>query len=204
MINETNIKNIQGLRYYNGSHSKIRALNKKSSRPSEFGHKIWATTLVFIDFLEKNDFQFKNKSVLEIGCGWGILGLFLAKNYACKLISSDLDEKVLPIVDAHADLNSLKVKTLAQSFSNLSDECLKSNDIIVGVEVCYSEEVAKEICELINRAFKFNVQQIFIADPGRPDFLDIICNNNSPYKKEIYHLPGTKNGKVTTVLHMSR
>jgi predicted nicotinamide N-methyase len=204
MIKIENIKTIQDVKYYTGAHPEMRALNKVNPRPSEFGHKVWDTSFVLIDFLAKNDFNLNKKSVLEIGCGWGILGLYLAKHFDCEVTCSDLDEKVLPIVEVHAKLNSIKIKTKALGFKLITDEDLKSNDIIVGAEVCYSEEAAEELNNLIGRAYQFGVEQIFIADPGRPDFLEIICENNSPYKKEIHNLPGTKNGKVTRLLHFSR
>jgi predicted nicotinamide N-methyase len=190
----SNIKTIQGVKYYTGAHPAMRALIKANHRPSEFGHKLWDTSLVLIDFLNENNFNLKNKSVLEIGCGWGVLGLYLAKYFKCDVTCTDLDEKVLPIVHAHAQLNEIDVKTKAQSFNQITDLDLELNHIIVGVEVCYSEEAAIELNELITRAYQFNVEQIFIADPGRPDFLEIICNNNSLYKKQIHNLPGTKNG----------
>jgi len=202
MTEQLHIKNIQGIKYYTGNHPKITSLKKQSSRPTEFGHKIWATSLVLIDFLKSNSFQLNNKSVLEVGCGWGLLGLFLAKEYNCKVLCTDLDAKVLPIVQAHAELNSLKIKTKKNSFGNISDTDLKNTEIITGVEVCYSDIAATELASLITRASSFCVKQIFIADPGRPGFLEVLCKTQFDYNREIYQLPGTKNGKTTHLLHL--
>lgn len=204
MILQKEIKTIHGLSYYTGSHPKIRLLNKKNSRPTEFGNKVWDTSLVFIDFLSQRNFNLNEKSVLEIGSGWGLLGLFLTKYFGCKVTCTDLDEKVLPIVQTQAELNQLTIKTEHKSFNQILDEDLKNINVLVGAEVCYSEKAASDLNQLIIRACKVNVQQIFIADPGRPDFLDLICNNTSIYNKKIYYLPGTKNGKVTNVLRLSK
>ena len=202
MQTNDDIKTIQGLKYYTGRHSTIRSLNHQRSRPTEFGHKIWTTTFVLIDFLSANNFNLKNKSILEVGCGWGLLGLFLAKQYNCDVISTDLDKKVLPIAQAHAELNGLNIKTKVNSFSDISDSDLSATQIITGVEVCYSDIAAAELTKLIARAYAFNVEQVFIADPGRPGFLENLCKKEFGFSKKNYKLPGTKNGKTTHLLHL--
>ena len=180
----------------------MKRLKKINQRPTEFGHKIWDSTFRLIDFFEKSKFNFNNQAVIEVGCGWGILGIYLSKQFSCNVLCTDIDENVLPITQAHAELNLTSIKTKAQSFKGISDEQLQATDIIVGTEVCYSEDIAHELYNLINRAYKAKVKNIFITDPGRPDFLEKFCHANFNYTKEIYSLPGTINGKITYLLHL--
>lgn len=204
MQNIANIKSIQGVQYYTGAHPAIRSLVKQGSRPTEFGHKVWATTFILINYLSNHEFNLNKKSVLEVGCGWGILGLFLAKKFDSKVTCTDLDEKVLPIVKAHSELNLLSVKAEPASFGSISDESLKSAQVIVGAEVCYSAEACKDLLSLIKRAYTHGIEQVLISDPGRPDFLSILCEAKTGFKKNIYSLPGSKNGKETHLLHLHR
>jgi len=204
ILKTNNVKTIQGLNYFTGNHPIIRSHSKSSSRPVDFGHKVWASSLVFIDFLSNNNFNLKDKNILEVGCGWGILGLYLAKKLNCSVLLTDKDKKVLPLVHSHAELNNLEVSTAAASFAKISEDQLKDVNTIVGVEVCYSEEAAKDLSQLFARACKLDVKQIFIVDPGRPDFFGIVCKNTYGFNKKIYDLPGTINGKITQVLHLKK
>ena len=73
------IKEIHNLKYCTGSHPAIREHYKNGKRPTEFGNKVWATSLVLINYLQEQPFNLETLRVLEIGCGWGLLGIYLAK-----------------------------------------------------------------------------------------------------------------------------
>ena len=194
------IKEISSIKYFTGAHQKIRDHYQAGRRPTEFGNKVWATSLVLLNYLEERPFELQGLRVLEIGCGWGLLGIYLAKTFGCRVTCSDLDEHVLPIVQDHARLNNVAVATKKAAFSELDTEFLKDFDLIVGAEVCYSEEVGKEITSLIDRAFLTNLGHILIADPGRPDFQDCCDYTTQKHPTEIFELPGSVNGKTTLLL----
>jgi predicted nicotinamide N-methyase len=196
----TTIKEVHDFKYFTGHHPKIRNHYRAGKRPTEFGNKVWATSLVLLDYLQEGPFDLKGLRVLEIGCGWGLLGVYLAKMYSCQVTCSDIDGYVLPIVEDHAELNGVNVETIQASFKNLSLDVLKNFDLIIGAEVCYSEEVSKEMIELMDRAHKANVERILIADPGRPDFYDCYESCSKDWKTEMIKLPGSINGKETKLL----
>ncbi len=145
-------------------------------------------------------FDLKGLRVLEIGCGWGLLGVYLAKVHSCDVTCTDIDERVLPIAQLHAELNTVAIKTKRASFGELSESFLKSFDLIIGAEVCYSDEIGKDITELVQRAFKGNTKHVLIVDPGRPDFFAYHKYCASNYKTELIDLPGSVNGKTTKLL----
>ncbi|MCK5883801.1 MAG: class I SAM-dependent methyltransferase [Bacteriovoracaceae bacterium] len=200
MIQNKTVKQVHNFKYFTGSHPKIRAHYLAGNRPTEFGNKVWATSLVLLNYLHERNFDLKNKRVLEIGCGQGLLGVYLAQEFDCQVTCSDLDPHVLPIAQLHAELNGVVIQTRVASFNDLKETDLKEFDLIIGAEVCYSEQVAQDIISLIKRSFASGVSHILIADPGRPDFDDCIeyCGRNST--SQIIDLPGTVNGKVTKLL----
>lgn len=155
---------------------------------------------MLIKYLQENPFELKGLRVLEIGCGWGLLGVYLAKAHGCHVTCTDMDERVLPVAQLHADLNGVTIKTKQASFSELKESFLNNFDLIIGAEVCYSEEVGRDITELVQRAFKGRTSQILIADPGRPDFFDCHTYCSKHYKTELIELPGSVNSKSTKLL----
>ncbi len=183
-----------------GSHPKIRAQFRSTKRPTEFGNKVWASSVVLIKYLQEIPFDLKGLRVLEIGCGWGLLGVYLAKVHSCHVTCTDIDERVLPVAQLHAELNGVSIKTKKASFEELKESFLNCFDLIVGAEVCYSDEVGREITELVQRAFNGNTNHVLIADPGRPDFYDCHSFCAKHYKAELIDLPGSVNGKTTKLL----
>jgi predicted nicotinamide N-methyase len=194
------IKTRLGFSYYDGNDPQIRALVRAGERPTEFGHKVWASSWVLLDHLAARPIPLRGLRVLEVGCGWGLVGIYLAKVHACDVTCTDLDAHVLPIVRLQAELNGVAVETERASFADLSGEFLRGFDLIVGVEVCYCEEAGRDMVQLVDRAFSSGVQQILITDPGRPDFDDLLAHSAKHYHPSLTELPGSVNGKTTQLL----
>ncbi|MBN2527927.1 MAG: class I SAM-dependent methyltransferase [Deltaproteobacteria bacterium] len=200
-------KQIHNMTYYTGAHPEIRNLFRNGNRPSEFGAKVWPTSLRTIDFLAQHESHAtifkKGCRVLEIGCGWGLIGVYLACAHSCDVTCSDLDPLVLPVVQLHARRNGVKVRTVQYSFKQLSESFLKQFDVIIGAEVCYSEDVANELTQLLQRAFRASVSHMIVVDPGRPDFDDFHQFCQSRFSTELFILPGSANGQHTRLLHVT-
>ncbi|XP_053893988.1 histidine protein methyltransferase 1 homolog [Malaclemys terrapin pileata] len=72
----------------------------------EGGLKIWECTFDLMDYLSEAEMQFINKTVLDLGCGAGLLGIFALKRNAKKVHFQDynrtmIDEITLPNVVAN-------------------------------------------------------------------------------------------------------
>ncbi|XP_006115945.1 histidine protein methyltransferase 1 homolog [Pelodiscus sinensis] len=72
----------------------------------EGGLKIWECTFDLLDYLSEAEMQFLNKTVLDLGCGAGLLGIFALKGKAEKVHFQDynstvIDEITLPNVVAN-------------------------------------------------------------------------------------------------------
>lgn len=197
-------KNISGVKYHTASHPEVKKHYREGRRPLEFGNKVWATTLVVLNNLNNKENSFKNLKILEIGCGWGLLGIFLAKKYTCEVTASDFDENVMPLVDIQAKANDVDIETKVAGFSELTIGYLKNFDLVIGSEVCYSDEVATDLKKLIERSMIAGVKKIILADPGRPDFKELMKESMDFYQAELEILPGSINGKKTYLMSIEQ
>lgn len=75
-----------------------------------FGTGNHQTTSLIIDYLMKADL--KNKKVLDMGCGTGILGLLAMKLGAESLVSVDIDKWAYDNVKEHSVLNNVDIKDI--------------------------------------------------------------------------------------------
>jgi len=61
----------------------------------EGGFKLWECTLDLLEYLSKNVAIFEGKSVLDLGCGTGLLGIFALLNGAQNVEFQDFNKSVL-------------------------------------------------------------------------------------------------------------
>ena len=107
---------------------------------------------------------------MEIGCGWGLAGIYCAKKYNASVTGVDIDPEVFPFLNLHADINKVKIKTLRRSYSGLTAEHLNGTDVLIGADICFWDKQVEQLKRLIVRALRQGVGLVLIADPGRPTF----------------------------------
>jgi len=61
----------------------------------EGGFKLWECTHDLLDYLSKNNILFNSKSVLDLGCGTGVLGVFTLVAGAQNVDFQDFNKEVL-------------------------------------------------------------------------------------------------------------
>ncbi|CAA0100953.1 Ribosomal protein L11 methyltransferase [Halioglobus japonicus] len=165
-------KKVRDLTLLTKKHPAIQALMQKKSAPEIHGTKVWASSYFIMDFLDDNPPP-ENASILEVGCGWGVLSLYCAKKFNAKVLATDADKLVFPFLKLHAKENGVKVKTKVSRYEEISDAVLAKQDIIVGGDICFWDEQVDALYDTIKRGLKNGVQTIIIADPGRPTFHDL-------------------------------
>ena len=161
-----------GLKILNANHKEIRRLKREGHEASIHGNKFWNSSFLIMNYLKKNPLS-KRTRILEIGCGWGLLGIYCAKNFGCKVHGIDADENVLPYLELHASINGVKMTGEKKTFKQLSVDYLKSYDLVVGADICFWDEMAGELSNLVARGKKAGVRRTIIADPCRPPFNDL-------------------------------
>ncbi len=166
------IKKIRDLNILTKKHPAIQTIINTGNAPEIHGNKVWASSYFIMDFLDDNP-PTETTSILEVGCGWGVLSLYCAKKFNANVLATDADKNVFPFLKAQARENDVKIKTKVCRYENISDSTLAKQDIIVGGDICFWDELVDALYDTIRRALKNGVKTIIIADPGRPTFLDL-------------------------------
>ncbi|MDA0789191.1 MAG: methyltransferase domain-containing protein [Proteobacteria bacterium] len=162
-----------GLTILNSQHNDVRKLKREGNVPEIHGNKFWNSSFLIMDYLRKHP-PGKQTRVLEIGCGWGLLGLYCAKTFGCSVHGIDADENVLPYLELHAEANGVTMTSEQKTFEALNTRYLSRFDLIVGADICFWDEMTGVLFNLIGRARRAGVKQVMIADPCRPPFNDLV------------------------------
>lgn len=166
----SSLNNVRGLKIFGRKHKAVKTLVDKGSYPKIHGDKVWFSSYFIMDYLERKPVEKKSR-VMEIGCGWGLLGVYCAKNFGAKVIGVDADKNVMPLLKLHARKNRVKLKTKVCRYENLKPKLLAKQDIILGGDICFWDELVDPLFSLIKQAMKQGVGTVIIADPGRTPFL---------------------------------
>ncbi len=161
-----------GLKILRSTHPEVRKIKRKQQGHSAHGNKVWRSSFALIDYLETYPIEVHSK-VLEIGCGWGLSGLYAAKNQQADVTGIDIDASVQPYFALQNAINDSVVKFQQRSFESLTTEELNQYQYIIGSDICFWDEMTDPLFDLIERAIKSGVKKILIADPGRPPFWEL-------------------------------
>ena len=161
-----------GVRLLLSPHPEVRKL-KRSMTPSVHGNKHWKSSWLLIDYLHRRGLP-QGVRVMELGCGWGLLGIFCANKFTARVTCVDIDPEVFPFLDLHAEVNQVEISTMRKSFDGLRTKHLREMDVILGTDICFWDEMVKPLKKLILRALRGGVPLVLIADPGRPPFEEVV------------------------------
>ena len=154
-------------------HPKIKAIQKSQGEASIHGTKVWDASFVLMDFLEIDGLP-ESPKILDIGCGWGPLTCYLNKRHRARVISIDADDAVVPYLDLHANENGVNVHFWQTTIGELRVEDLRMADFIMGGDICFWDSLKLEWQALLKRAKKAGVKQVFLSDPGRSPFNELV------------------------------
>jgi predicted nicotinamide N-methyase len=161
-----------GLTILAPSHPEVQRLQHAAGQPALHGHKVWPTSLVLIDYLHQRGVPACAR-VLELGCGWGLVGIYCAKTFQAQVMGLDADAAVFPYLQLHAQRNGVHMATRHGTFTDLTPSELAVFDLIVGADICFWEELVDPLYQLVRRGVAAGVPEILVADPGRPPFDDL-------------------------------
>ena len=151
------------------SHPEIRRTKREQDAPSIHGNKLWKSSCLVIDYLHKNS-EPVPENVLDVGCGWGIGGIWCAKRFGAAVTSVDADPNVFPFLDVTAELNGVSTQSRVAKFEKLNGKFLRDFDTLIAADICFWDELVDPVSNMVNRALKAGVKRIIIADPERPTF----------------------------------
>jgi len=163
-----NEMNAYGLKVLFPEHQAIGTLEKEYI-PAHYGHQVWDASWLLIDYLSQTD-GLSGKTIMDLGCGWGLAGIYCAKTWGASVTGVDVDEKVEPYLNLMAAINNVQVDFLNLGFHQIGNEVLNRTDTIIGSDICFSESLINLLYDLIKRVEGSSVKQIIISDPGRWTF----------------------------------
>lgn len=175
----------RGVKAFKASHPDIKKLKRKNEAPSIHGNKIWDSSYVLMDFLRRFP-PGDELVIMDVGCGWGVLSCFLAKEFHAGVVGLDADEAVKPYFEYHAQANNVELGFSVGTMQSVKKNVLKDVDMIVGADICFWDELGKDWRKLIKRALDSGVEQIYLADPGRSPFWDLVNHCEKKYGAEVW------------------
>jgi predicted nicotinamide N-methyase len=153
------------------AHRDVRRLKRESS-PVIHGYKHWSASWILIDYIQACGMRAGSR-VLDLGCGWGLLGIFCAREYGASVTAVDKDSAVFPFLELHASLNRVKITTRRCDFVDIRQKDLEDFDVVLGSDICFWDNLVKPIRLLIRRAVRAGVRAVLISDPGRETFEEL-------------------------------
>lgn len=165
-------RRFRGVTMPNSTHPEIRKVRRQGNAATIHGNKLWKSSCLLIDYLHKNPPE-DAKRVLDVGCGWGISGIWCARFLGSSVTSVDADENVFPYLEATARLNKVSTQTRKARFESLTVKELSNFDMLIAADICFWDELVDPVANMVNRAVKAGVKQILIADPERSTFFEM-------------------------------
>ena len=165
----THQRDIFGVTVLKNSHPDIRRIKRQGGRAVVHGNKFWHSASLMIDYLQVSPPN-RHWRILEVGCGWGISGVFCAKRFDAQVTALDIDDTVFAYLDHHAKLNGVTIATVKRRYEQVSTAMLSEFDILIGSDICFWDEMSGPLFNLINRAYRAGIKRIVLTDPGREPF----------------------------------
>jgi predicted nicotinamide N-methyase len=109
-------------------------------------------------------------NVMDVGCGWGLAGIYLAKNHQALVTGVDCDADVFPFLRLHSEVNGVNISTVQKTFDQITAADLDQVDVMIGADICFWDDLIDPLSRLFQRALDAGVSAIAIADPGRITF----------------------------------
>ena len=110
-------------------------------------------------------------SVVDVGCGWGLSGIWCRKHADCDVLSVDADPDVFPYLNLISELNQTQTSHRVARFEELTVGELGNYDYLIGADICFWESMIDPVSRLIDTALKAEMRGIVIAGPGAPPIL---------------------------------
>ena len=175
----------RGVTMPTSAHPLIRQVRREGVTPSIHGNKLWKSSRLLIDYLGKNKPEHCS-SVIDVGCGWGISGIWCAKTLGSQVTSADADPDVFPYLEASAHVNGVSTTHLVSSFEKLTTKQLSQFDMLIAADICFWDELVDPVFNMVNRAVKAGVKHIVIADPERSTFFDMANRCQNRFSAEVF------------------
>ena len=166
----------------------------------EGGLKVWECTFDLLDYLEDNNIAFQANTVLDMGCGAGLLGIFAFlkgassvcfQDYNCEVIESfTIPSLCASLSNAHIDppQNEGRLKLMSGDWGAVGKHLKAENsplfDLILSSETIYNVEYYQKILEFLRDHLSDKGEALFAAKThyfgvggGTYDFVNFVSKS---------------------------
>jgi predicted nicotinamide N-methyase len=163
--------------------------------------ELWPSSIGLAEHILENPKRFKNKKVLELGCGLGLAGI-AARAAEADVLFTDYDPLALEFTRRNYTRNfghQPNLQLMDWRFPSLRE----TYDIIIGADILYERKMLTPLLTFCDQALK-DSGWILIAEPGRRiarDFFSMLEEHGWRYKTE--HIP-VKFDNKEQVIHIYR
>ncbi len=176
---------VNGLIILKKKHRMIQHIQEVLPGPEIHGTRIWGSSFLIMDYLDMFP-PGEAARITEIGCGWGLLSIYCAKEFGAEVTALDADDHVFPFLQTHAILNDVKIATRKNRYEELRVRDLRQQELLLGGDICFWDKLVDPLYKVIAKALRANVQRIVIADPGREPFLELAERCKQDFGAELY------------------
>ncbi len=127
--------------------------------------RIWEASLVLASFIGEQNLR-ADTTVLELGCGIGVTGLFLAA-WGHRVVLTDINEDALLFANANIHLNDLGDRAQALKLDWRNPTLKGQFDYVIGSEIVYERDTYPAIIDVLRRYLK-PMGTIYMSEGVRP------------------------------------
>lgn len=125
---------------------------------------VWPSAEVLANYIQ--DYDFKDKRILEVGCGIGLSSLLLNKLNA-NITATDYHPEAEKFLDANTDLNEdEEIPFIRASWEDEFQKELGKFDLIIGSDLLYERDHIELLSSFIN-AHANSKCTVILANPNR-------------------------------------
>ncbi len=128
---------------------------------------LWPSARVLIEYFSANPELYENRQVLELGCGLGIVSIFLA-GHCRNLLAVDYEPDALQFARCNflENLKGFPERTMLTAMDWREMATRSSFDLIFGADILYENRFFEPLERLIHNHSHSRTQLIF-TEPGR-------------------------------------
>lgn len=126
---------------------------------------VWPAAQVLAQYLITNPSLVRNKSLLDCGCGCGVVAITAALQNAARAVGCDMDRTAIEIAQHNAKTNDIRIDLDCQDVTNCCDP--QQFDIILVADLFYQKEFSHRLISALKNAHQYGCD-VIIADSGRP------------------------------------
>ena len=128
--------------------------------------ELWPSALALSEYILLNQTLFKDKNIIELGCGIGLTTMALSKTKPAQLIATDYEEPALENTRNNFKLNKIQTIPQLQLLDWREPDIDQKFDVIVASDVAYEERFFQPLINIFHKLLKED-GIIILAEPNR-------------------------------------